>query len=580
MALTTTGLETQTEQEVLDSIIASEQELVSPTINVDDDTSLGQVNQIMANQIALTNEGIQDVYDQRDINKAEGKALDDNVSWLGITRQSAAPTFGEVNFTGDDNTTIVAGSLVQNDSTGDNYSVDATFSISSIAARAFNFKVLTLATGTYTVTIQGIDYDYAATVPTDTETIIIDALVALVDAVSGLSATTTGTGVDITAVVTVDANTDILAAVSSNQVISQVTSASIVTGVVTGSIPAPANTIVNILTPTGGWTSVNNPNQLTIGRAEETDAELRERAIGFTASTGTATVRAISSAVLQETGVASVAINEQFVSLGVGDTTVEVTVGDSGQTYEIELDGDFTANITSADAVPANIALQLVNNINGQSSEFYTATDNVDGTLTIAAPKLYKVDVVLSVTGSAEMEFDEGQHAGSIQLVIAGGSIPDDIAQTIYDTKPAGVEVWALPGGTLTSGTAEQYNGEPVTIEWNSPLSITMTTVTITFDIWDASLYPEDEDDAFSAIRESITTAGNSLGAGADVFAAELEFAVYAAVSGISNVVIEIVSGNGNSSSTVPAVGVSIASDEEALFINSASNIPIVSTPI
>ena len=151
MALETTGLVTQTEQEVLDSIITSEQDLVSPSIDISDDTALGQTNQIMASEIASANQGIQDVYDQRDITKAEVKALDDNVSWLGITRQPAAATNGEVLFSGVNNTTIVAGSLVQNDSTQDNYAVDSTFAITATSARQFKVKVLTLATGTYTV---------------------------------------------------------------------------------------------------------------------------------------------------------------------------------------------------------------------------------------------------------------------------------------------------------------------------------------------------------------------------------------------------------------------------------------------
>ena len=166
----------------------------------------------------------------------------------------------------------------------------------------------------------------------------------------------------------------------------------------------------------------------------------------------------------------------------------------------------------------------------------------------------------------------------------SSNDVEDTIAQTIYDTKPAGVEIWALdtvPGGNPRTGTAIDFRGDVVSppIEWNSPTSITMVA-TITFDIFDPSLYPEDEDDAFEAIRVSLVTAGNALGAGTDVDAAELEFTVYAAVSGISNVVIAITSGNGNSTSATPGVAIPIASDEEALFINSPANIPIVGTPI
>lgn len=44
-----------------------------------------------------------------------------------------------------------------------------------------------------------------------------------------------------------------------------------------GIIPAEADTITNIATPTDGWVSVTNPGAATVGTATETDSELRGR---------------------------------------------------------------------------------------------------------------------------------------------------------------------------------------------------------------------------------------------------------------------------------------------------------------
>ena len=73
MALSSAGLTVQTYEEILDSIIVAEQENVDPSIEVGDDTALGETNKIMAAEVALVNELLQDIYDQRSIFNAEGK---------------------------------------------------------------------------------------------------------------------------------------------------------------------------------------------------------------------------------------------------------------------------------------------------------------------------------------------------------------------------------------------------------------------------------------------------------------------------------------------------------------------------
>lgn len=586
MALTTQGLTVETFQEVLDAIITSLQEEVSPSIEVGDDTALGQANQIFATQISLANELIQDIYDQRDINKAEGKALDDNVSWLGITRQAESATAGEQLFTGDDNTTVVLGSLIGNDSTGDLYALDNLVLISRNKCRAFEFIVITLdVPNTYTVTVQGIDFDYAAQ-PSDTEFDIVDGLALLIDVDSNLTSTSTDDGVNSFGSVTVNDNTDVIASTDTRLRVSQATTSGDITGVVTGPISAPKDTLTVINTPTSGWTSTNNFAALNIGRNEETDAELRTRAINFRASTGTATVTAMVSGLLQLSGVSSATINEQFVGLGVGGTDIAVLTAVNLTLYTLFVNGDATTGdqidfTSDASATVEEIAAGLTNEINVVGLGLYTAVDNLDGTLTVLAPSLNAIEVITTEPQlDSAVEVTEGQPAGSIQCVVAGG-VDDDIAQQIYDTKPAGVEVWALRTfdfdseipGTARSANAKDINGENVLIEWNSPSTIDMIT-SITFEIFDTSAYPEDSADAILAVQNSVIDFGNALGAGEDVFPAQFEQTVYSAVSGISNVLITI-----NGVPSVPVgVPVPVDSDEEALF--TIANITVVGTPI
>ena len=96
--------------------------------------------------------------------------------------------------------------------------------------------------------------------------------------------------------------------VDANLKVDEATSAGNITGINTGTISAPANSLTLILTPVAGWTSTNNPEALVLGREEEADAELRLRATGTASNTGKATPDAIETALLNVDGVSGVNI--------------------------------------------------------------------------------------------------------------------------------------------------------------------------------------------------------------------------------------------------------------------------------
>lgn len=66
-----------------------------------------------------------------------------------------------------------------------------------------------------------------------------------------------------------------------------------------GAVPVYANTLTVIETPISGWTSFNNPADLTIGKDIETDAELRLRRLKTLSTAGAGTVDAIRSRILE-----------------------------------------------------------------------------------------------------------------------------------------------------------------------------------------------------------------------------------------------------------------------------------------
>lgn len=340
MPLTPEGLVVQTYKEILNDIIAEEQINVSPQIEVGDDTALGETNKIVAAQIAKLTELIQDVYDQRSLYHSEGKALDDNVSWLGITRLGATATYGTQFFVGTDGITIPANSFVRNSTNQENYTTDAAVTITRNACRKIVISVSTVDdTGyNYTVSVKGIFSIYTSQ-NGDTAQDIAAGIAAQItlDTDSTYSVTD---NLDGTLLIEATDDFDKAVTIDANLSVDEVTSAGRITGVNTGVLPAPANTVTIILSPTNGWTSTYNPNAFILGRERETDAELRARAVLIRGSTGKATVDAIKAAILQVDGVSSVAVNERFVSQGVDNSVIDVATVLDSTLYTTTINGD------------------------------------------------------------------------------------------------------------------------------------------------------------------------------------------------------------------------------------------------
>lgn len=560
MAIEETGLIVQSYESILREIIEEEQKLISKSIDVGDDTGLGQANQIMAQRIALVNEAIQDVYDQRDIQKAEGKALDDNVSWLGITRQAAAATAGEVYFKGDDGTIIASNSFIQNASTLERYTTNTAVVISKNNARELWFSVpIVLNSTLYSVTIQGTAYDYTSDIDA-TEAEIIAGLVAAVVAAADPDFTATD-NLDGTAYIeslSVGGATprNLILDVGANVKLDSITTAGNVTGVDKGVLPAAANSLTKILSPVAGWDEVNNPLALTIGRERETDGELRLRAIAFQSSAGKATVDSIRAAVLNEAGVSSANVNERYVSQFTDDWKVIIDTAVDSTVYTVTINDEVYTINSGVSATIDSIAQDLVTEINTNNTFPWTATDYTgieSGTLLVSSTTLY----TMTITGDANSTVNEGQPAGSIQLVVAGGDDLNAIAQTIWDTKPAGVQVWALNDATLITENVVDENGDAQQISFNQPTSIT-TTVEIRYKVFDTVKYPSTDTEAYDAVKANIVQFGNLMNAGEDVLASEFEGTVYGSVGGIYDVYIEIIA------ATTPSAQTSASDDRDA----------------
>lgn len=148
-------------------------------------------------------------------------------------------------------------------------------------------------------------------------------------------------------------------------------------------------------------------------------------------------------------------------------------------------------------------------------------------------------DAVLSVTGVIGVTIVEnrtfavdgdGRPAKSFEVVVLGGG-DAAIAQTIWDTKPAGIETFGS-----TSVNALDSNGAVQLINFSRPSAVNMA-VRITYTIYDEETFPNNGEANAQAI---VVTEINGLGEGVDVIPSRLFGPLYNGIDGFNISAIEI----------------------------------------
>lgn len=108
MELTPQGYRVKTYNEILTEINNDIQSKI-PNFSLDDSNPIIKMNKKVADMLYLMSLMGAEVYSSFNINEASGKALEDRVFWLGISRIREKKSSGVVKFTGTQNTLIPAG---------------------------------------------------------------------------------------------------------------------------------------------------------------------------------------------------------------------------------------------------------------------------------------------------------------------------------------------------------------------------------------------------------------------------------------------------------------------------------------
>lgn len=157
-----------------------------------------------------------------------------------------------------------------------------------------------------------------------------------------------------------------------------------------GAIPAAANTVTGIATPTRGWASVTNPSAATAGAPVETDAQLRQRQTVSTALPSQSILDGLIGAVSSLTGVARLAAYENPTGSTDGD-------GVPAHAISLVVDGG------DASAIAEQIALKKTPGTATYGTTTETVSDAYgdDIDINFYRPTAKSIDVAIDITSLA-----------------------------------------------------------------------------------------------------------------------------------------------------------------------------------
>ena len=345
--LTPEGLVIRRYPEIREAIAALIQQNTAAELLFDEDTVLGQIVSILSQEQAVGEEVLQYLFSSLDRDKAEGTSLDSLLYLLGAERNQESFTSGLAIFSANSGDTLPLGFIVESESSKSRFLTSDLKLLSPASCYKVTYEVGSTPSSTaITVTVNNVPYIYTTTVlPTATE--IVTGLAAVISADTAASYTASIT-IDDELVITSDdtqkeISVEVLAFLSATRASAFIT----IVAEDAGPVKAPANTVNTIVSPSSSVT-VDNLDDLGVGRERETDEEFRLRASRSLAVSGSSTYNAVLSTILNLPEVSEVAVEEN-------ETNSTNALGLPPHSFEVILSAPTTT------AVDQTIALAIWN---------------------------------------------------------------------------------------------------------------------------------------------------------------------------------------------------------------------------
>ena len=304
MSITTTGYSIK---RYVDIIAEIRQELITasgnPNLDLSDDSILGIINNIYALKLSELHELAQAQWSAGDLDTATDIALDRIVARGRISRLQAIKSYGDLHFTDSLGKTINSGTQVK-DLAGNVVQTLSQITLDTNGVVGCTLNVTSVNNATYTVTINGTQYQYTSDA-TATVTEILNGLIVSLSSDTSLVCSIISNRLSIQSAPAY--NLIIGANLSVHQVTKGVSGEALVASdelFEAGTLSYPVTVI--------GSTTVNNRQNWVSGRTLETDAQLRNRFKNSVGGQGNATVPAIRAKLTALEGVTSASVEENW----------------------------------------------------------------------------------------------------------------------------------------------------------------------------------------------------------------------------------------------------------------------------
>lgn len=538
--LTLEGFVPKQQSVIISEIQASLQQAFGQSINLLPESVFGQLVGVFSEREALLWQLAEAVYQSQYPSGAEGTSVDNLLAYNALKREPATPSRASLELYGTPGTIIPKLSIVQSTAVPPaSFTTDADATI-QVAENSIQTLIFTSVptVGHFTISIEdpagntlttaNINYnDNAAAVQTKIRALAdgmttpySDVVVTgsygagfTIECAGGVSGSKFQNPFVVVTNTLLDSSTVVNISVFQTQLGTVAKAVVDCTCTVTGPTYAPSGTITVIGSPVSGWSGVSNPIDATVGTNIETDTQALARRATQLAAAANGPLQAIVDKVLARTGVTAAVGFENTANSSDNSTMILrfSAVPDSGNFTlsfgsPVQTTGTLAYNATAANIQTAIQALSgySATQVDGTFADgffiFFGSTFVNQADASVATNTLqHGVDpVAVTITGRPPKSFE---------IVVEGGTTAD-LADTIWRSKPAGIESYGNVGPT---NIFDVY-GNAFPIYFSRPSEV---PIYISIDMTvDQATFPAN---GVIQIQEDLVAIGQALGIGATV---------------------------------------------------------------
>lgn len=291
--------------------------------------------------------------------------------------------------------------------------------------------------------------------------------------------------------------------------------------VVIDGVPFTATADVSSTVASIGSELATTINGTSIGVSAEYDATSTRLVITDDEVLGSFAVTTNSNLIIQRIENIVNIIAEQFGPIFTSAGELNIIVTPIGGLFGVNNPLDLTTgrNIETDEELRLRHSLSTQQAGSGTLAAIVAATRNVEG-----------VTAVLGLENRTIFTNILGLPAKSFEIIVEGG-LDGEIADVIWDDKPAGIETYGN-----TSELVVDFAGEPQEVRFSRPEQI-YTWVEMTYSLYDEELFPVDGEDR---MKQAISNYGIGYELGEDVIPTRLLTAIYQSVTGVGNISVRV----------------------------------------